>query len=231
MVEKHSGLVHCGLARGACAQTSFISCTACGSRQTAPFQLACPFPPGKLKHCYRACSALILQLSSPGRKMDEDIVVAPSVPLGINLVVVDSDASMLGDESGDTDSEEAQLFTEMIVKLSAAAAPDPVRKMLLAAKAEELTRTNKAREARAARQGRTGPLQPASASQLNRHNREEVVNYTYNNGNAARFRRGSRAASSSSLCLTIRLTEMNIKRYVENVIRRSVMEGRSPRCL
>ena len=163
--------------------------------------------------------------------MDGDIVVAPSVPLGINLVVVDSDASMLGDESGDTDSEEAQLFTEMIVKLSAAAAPDPVRKMLLAAKAEELTRTNKAREAREARQGRTGPLQPASASQLNRHNRDEVINYTYNNGSAARFRRLGRSASSSSLCLTIRLTEMNIKRYVENVIRRSVMERRSPRCL
>ena len=117
---------------------------------------------------------------------------APSVPLGINLVVVDSDASMLGDESGDTDSEEDQLFMEMIVKLSAAAAPDPVRKFLLTAKAEELTRTNKAREAR----GRLG-----------------------------------RSASSPSLCLTIRLTEMNIKRYVENVIRRSVMEGRSPRCL
>ena len=124
--------------------------------------------------------------------MDEGIVVEPSVPLGINLVVVDSDASMLGDESGDTDSEEAQLFTEMIVKLSAAAAPDPVRKLLLAAKAEELTRTNKAREAR---------------------------------------ERLCRPASSPSLCLTIRLTEMNIKRYVENVIRRSVMEGRSPRCL
>ena len=117
---------------------------------------------------------------------------APSVPLGINLVVVDSDASMLGDESGDTDSEEDQLFMEMIVKLSAAAAPDPVHKFLLTAKAEELTRTNKAREAR----GRLG-----------------------------------RSASSPSLCLTIRLTEMNIKRYVENVIRRSVMEGRSPRCL
>ena len=124
--------------------------------------------------------------------MDEDIVVAPSVPVGINLVVVDSDASMLGDESGDTDSEEAQLFTEMIVKLSAAAAPDPVRKFLLTAKAEELTRTNKAREAR---------------------------------------KRLGRSASSPSLCLTIRLTEMNIKRYVENVIRRSVMERRSPRCL
>ena len=117
---------------------------------------------------------------------------APSVPLGINLVVVDSDASMLGDESGDTDSEEDQLFMEMIVKLSAAAAPDPVRKFLLTAKAEELTRTNKAREAR---------------------------------------ERLGRSASSPSLCLTIRLTEMNIKRYVENVIRRSVMEGRSPRCL
>ena len=153
---------------------------------------------GKLKHCYRARSALILQLSPPLRKMDEGIVVEPSVPLGINLVVVDSDASMLGDESGDTDSEEAQLFTEMIVKLSAAAAPDPVRKLLLAGKAEELTRTNKAREARES---------------------------------AARFRRVGRSASSSSLCLTIRLTEMNIKRYVENVIRRSVMEGRSPRCL
>ena len=128
---------------------------------------------------------------------------APSVPLGINLVVVDSDASMLGDESGDTDSEEAQLFTEMIVKLSAAAAPDPVRKLLLAGKAEELTRTNKAREARE-RLGRS-----ASSS------RERL----------------GRSASSPSLCLTIRLTEMNIKRYVENVIRRSVMEGRSPRCL
>ena len=158
---------------------------------------------GKLKHCYRACSALILQLSPPVRKMDEGIVVEPSVPLGINLVVVDSDASMLGDESGDTDSEEAQLFTEMIVKLSAAAAPDPVRKFLLTAKAEELTRTNKAREARE-RLGRS-----ASSS------RERL----------------GRSASSPSLCLTIRLTEMNIKRYVENVIRRSVMEGRSPRCL
>ena len=126
---------------------------------------------------------------------------APSVPLGINLVVVDSDASMLGDESGDTDSEEAQLFTEMIVKLSAAAAPDPVHKFLLTAKAEELTRTNKAREAR----------EGSSAS-------------------SPRERLG-RSASSPSLCLTIRLTEMNIKRYVENVIRRSVMEGRSPRCL
>jgi hypothetical protein len=119
-------------------------------------------------------------------------------PPGINLVVVDSDASMLGDESGDTDSEEAQLFTEMIVKLSAAAAPDPVRKLLLAAKAEELTKTNKAREARES---------------------------------AARFRRSGRSASSPSLCFTIRLTEMNIQHYVENVIRRSVMEGRSPRCL
>ena len=128
---------------------------------------------------------------------------APSVPLGINLVVVDSDASMLGDESGDTDSEEDQLFMEMIVKLSAAAAPDPVRKFLLTAKAEELTRTNKAREARE-RLGRS-----ASSS------RERL----------------GRSASSPSLCLTIRLTEMNIKRYVENVIRRSVMEGRSPRCL
>ena len=126
---------------------------------------------------------------------------APSVPLGINLVVVDSDASMLGDESGDTDSEEDQLFMEMIVKLSAAAAPDPVHKFLLTAKAEELTRTNKAREAR---EGRS-----ASSS------RERL----------------GRSASSPSLCLTIRLTEMNIKRYVENVIRRSVMEGRSPRCL
>ena len=140
---------------------------------------------------------------------------APSVPLGINLVVVDSDASMLGDESGDTDSEEAQLFTEMIVKLSAAAAPDPVHKFLLTAKAEELTRTNKAREARASILQQ--PLQSASASQLNRHNRDEG--------------RLGRSASSHSLCLTIRLTEMNIKRYVENVIRRSVMEGRSPRCL
>ena len=158
------------------------------------FSLPPPLPKqaGKLKHCYRARSALILQLSPPVRKMDEGIVVEPSVPLGINLVVVDSDASMLGDESGDTDSEEAQLFTEMIVKLSAAAAPDPVRKLLLAAKAEELTRTNKAREAR---------------------------------------ERLGRSASSPSLCFTIRLTEMNIKRYVENVIRRSVMEGRSPRCL
>ena len=154
---------------------------------------------GKLKRCYRARSALILQLSPPVRKMDEGIVVEPSVPFGINLVVVDSDASMLGDESGDTDSEEAQLFTEMILKLSAAAAPDPMRNLLLAAKAEELTRTNKAREARESILQQ--PLQPASA------------------------------ASSSSLCLMIRLTEMNIKRYVENVIRRSVMEGRSPRCL
>ena len=154
---------------------------------------------------------------------------APSVPLGINLVVVDSDASMLGDESGDTDSEEDQLFMEMIVKLSAAAAPDPVRKFLLTAKAEELTRTNKAREARESILQQ--PLQPASASQLNRHNRDEVINYIYNNGSAARFRRLGRSASSPSLCLTIRLTEMNIKRYVENVIRRSVMEGRSPRCL
>ena len=164
------------------------------------FSLPPPLPKqaGKLKHCYRARSALILQLSPPLRKMDEGIVVEPSVPLGINLVVVDSDASMLGDESGDTDSEEAQLFTEMIVKLSAAAAPDPVRKLLLAAKAEQLTRTNKAREARES---------------------------------AARFRRSGRSASSPSLCLTIRLTEMNIKHYVENVIRRSVMEGRSPRCL
>ena len=148
---------------------------------------------------------------------------APSVPLGINLVVVDSDASMLGDESGDTDSEEDQLFMEMIVKLSAAAAPDPVHKFLLTAKAEELTRTNKAREARESMLQQ--PLQPASASQLNRHNRDEV------NGNAIRSRRLGRSASSPSLCLTIRLTEMNIKRYVENVIRRSVMEGRSPRCL
>jgi len=118
---------------------------------------------------------------------------APSVPLGINLVVVDSDASMLGDESGDTDSEEEQLFTEMIVRLSAAASSDPTRKLLLAAKGEELTRTNKAREARAK--------------------------------SAAQFGRSSRSASSHSLCLTIRLTETNIKRYVENVIRRSVMEG------
>ena len=148
---------------------------------------------------------------------------APSVPLGINLVVVDSDASMLGDESGDTDSEEDQLFMEMIVKLSAAAAPDPVHKFLLTAKAEELTRTNKAREARASRLQQ--PLQPASASQLNRHNRDEVITYIYNNGNATRFRRLGRSASSPSLCLTIRLTEMNIKRYVENVIRRSVLEG------
>ena len=165
--------------------------------------LPSPRHAGTLKHCYRACSALILQLSPPVRKMDEGIVVEPSVPLGINLVVVDSDASMLGDESGDTDSEEDQLFMEMIVKLSAAAAPDPVRKLLLAAKAEELTRTNKAREARE-RLGRS-----ASSS------RERL----------------GRSASSPSLCLTIRLTEMNIKRYVENVIRRSVMEGRSPRCL
>ena len=138
------------------------------------------------------------------------------VPPDINLVVVDSDASMLGDESGDTDSEEAQLFTEMIVKLSAAAAPDSVRKLLLAAKAEELTRTNKAREARESILQQ--PLQSASASQLNRHA------YCHEG-------RSGRSASSHSLCLTIRLTEMNIKRYVENVIRRSVMEGRSPRCL
>ena len=163
--------------------------------------LPSPRHAGTLKHCYRACSALILQLSPPVRKMDEGIVVEPSVPLGINLVVVDSDASMLGDESGDTDSEEDQLFMEMIVKLSAAAAPDPVHKFLLTAKAEELTRTNKAREAR---EGRS-----ASSS------RERL----------------GRSASSPSLCFTIRLTEMNIKRYVENVIRRSVMEGRSPRCL
>ena len=148
--------------------------------------------------------------------MDEGIVFEPSVPLGINLGVVDSDASMLGDESGDTDSEEAQLFTEMIVKLSAAAAPDPVRKVLLAGKAEELTRTNKAREARESRLQQ--PLQPASASQSNRHA------YCHEG-------RLGRTASSHSPCLTIRLTEMNIKRYVENVIRRSVMEGRSPRCL
>ena len=122
--------------------------------------------------------------------MDEDRVVEPSVPLGINLVVVDSDASMLGDDSED---EETQLFTEMIVRLSAAASSDPTRKLLLAAKAEELTRTNRAREARAK--------------------------------SGAQFGRSSRSASSHSLCLTIRLTETNIKRYVENVIRRSVMEG------
>ena len=114
-------------------------------------------------------------------------MVEPSVPLGINLVVVDSD------ESGDTDSEEEQLFTEMIVRLSAAASSDPTRKLLLAAKGEELTRTNKAREARAK--------------------------------SAAQFGRSGRSASSHSLCLTIRLVETNIKRYVENVIRRSVLEG------
>ena len=79
---------------------------------------------------------------------------------------------------------------------------DDGRNQELTAKAEELTRINKAREARE-RLGRS-----ASSS------RERL----------------DRSASSPSLCLTIRLTEMNIKRYVENVIRRSVMEGRSPRC-
>jgi len=117
-----------------------------------------------------------------------------------------------GDDE-DTDSAEEQLLKEMIMKLSAVAHPEPVGKMLFAAKAEELTRRNKAREARQSILQQ--PLQPASASDQGNH--DEV------NGNAIRSRRLGRSfRSRSCLSLTVRLTETSIKRYVQNVICRTL---------
>ena len=131
------------------------------------------------------------------------------------------------DDEG-TDSEERELLEAMFKRIAVHAVEDPVAKMLFAADAEELTRRSRARAARKSRLQQ--PLHPASGS--NRRNHDEV------NGNAIRSRRLGRSTSPASslrsrgcLSLTVRLTETSIKRYVENVIRRSVMEGRSPRCV